>query len=168
MDSKAFKNARSGPLLVGGASGHQDAAVLVLHDLGGEGRRDPVLGLDGLDVVHEVDQESLRGSGVVVAPDAGVSGGGDDFRFLESQALQVRADHLRHLRDALVLSAHRELAEPAADLLEVVVEVGIDVTIDGIMTPLVGGDRFRVELLGGRDVQPGARVLPGGECRGEQ
>ena len=136
--------------LVGRATSHEHPAEFVIDDLGVERRALPVVRIDGLHVVHQVDDERALGAGVVVSPDTGVSVGRHEFRLGESEVGEVLPQHLGHVDDAHVLRGDRRLAQPALQGREVLVGVRIDVLVDGRVFAVVRGDRADVVRRVGR------------------
>ena len=90
-------------LLIRRTARHDDFAEFVIDHLGVKRRAIPILRVDRLYVVHEINDECLVGTGIVVAPDTRVTIGRDDFGFRKTNILKILAQELRHLRDADIL-----------------------------------------------------------------
>ncbi len=148
-------------LLVRGAARHEDLAEVRFYDVGLERMRLPVLRVHRLHVVHHVDHERALGAGVVVAPDAGVAVGGHDRGLLETECLQIAAQHFGHLLDAVVLGTDGWLAEPALQIGEVLLEVLVDIRVNGVMAAGVCARLSSVELLCGCEAEAFVGELPG-------
>ena len=122
-----------GPFLVRGPARHQHLAELVIDDLGRKRRTVPVLGLDGLHVVHHVYDQCLVGPRIVVTPYAGMAVRRYDLRLGKAEILEVLSHQFRHLGDADVLRRDRGLAQPALNRGQVVIDVGIDIVVYGLV-----------------------------------
>ena len=142
-------------LLIACASGHQHLAVTLLHDIAREGRRQPVLRVGRLDVVHHVHHQRPVGASVEEAPDPGVAVGRHEFGLGESHRCQVGAEHPGHLPDTSILGADGRLADPALQVCHVLVQVLFDVAIDGLVVARIGGYRGRGEGFIRRNLEPG-------------
>lgn len=107
-----------GPFAVISATGDDDLGEGVLGDEGGaEGVVGPRLVGDRLDIIHAVDGDGGGGTGIVVGPDGGVAGGGDNLDFLAAEGVVVVGEELGALVDA-------ETGGADGGLLEVLLKFG--------------------------------------------
>ena len=92
----------------------------------------PAVAADRAGVEHAVAVDGDRRSRVVEGPNAGVVAPLDDLDLLAAE-VAVRLGHeLRAVADAQVVPAHARLAHPGLDVLDVLVEVLVDVAMDGV------------------------------------
>ncbi len=131
---------------------------------GGKRRALPVLGFDGLHVVHEIDDERLVRAGVVITPDPGMAVGRHDLGLGEAHVLEVLAHHFGHLPDADVLRRDRRLAQPALDGGKMIIEIAIDVVVNCLVILEVGRDLPEIVSLAGGQVE----ARPGRICSNRQ
>ena len=61
------------------------------------------------DVVHEINNECLVGTGIVVTPDARVTIGRNDFGLREANVLKILAHEFRHICNTDVLCGYGRL-----------------------------------------------------------
>jgi hypothetical protein len=127
---------RLGALLVDRAAPHDHLAELgQVDDLRLPRRRAPLLGLDLLDVVHEVQADRARRAGVERREHARVAVGRDALDLAEAGVAQHPHQEVAALGDAAVLGGDRRLANPllqASDALGVALR---DLVVDRL-----GGD----------------------------
>ncbi len=122
------------------AADHAFAQIRFVDERGLEWRRRPLRRIDLFHVVHEINADGARGSGVEGGEDAGLAVGGNLGDGVESGVAQHAHGEVAAFLHAALLGGNRRLTNPLLQALHRFVVALFDFFLDGCKVGVVGGE----------------------------